>query len=66
MQTNFKITNLHCDACIKISRLALEKLAGVESIDIDKEGNVKIESAKTLYQNDIKLALDKVDKTVSF
>ena len=66
MKTNFKITNIHCDACVKISNMALKKLPGVKSVEIAKDGSVALESDKEIYQEEIKNTIADVDKTVSF
>jgi len=66
MKTNFKITNLVCDACVKISAAALRELPGVKSVEIGKDGSASLESDKEINWEEIENALANVDKRVSF
>lgn len=66
MRTNFKITNLTCDACVKISSMALKKLPGVKNVEIKEDGSALLESDKEITWEEIENALAKVDKKVSF
>ncbi len=66
MKINFKITDITCDACIKLSSMALKKIPGVKSVEIEKNGSVAIESEKGIAKEDIKNALAKVEKTALF
>lgn len=60
----FKITNIHCEACIKLSDSVLRDINGVTNIEIDpKTGNTKVESEKEITFQEIKDALAEVDKT---
>lgn len=63
---NFKITNLHCDACIKISSMALKKIQGVKNVEIIKDGKTVLESDKDISHNEIESVLSEAGKTVSF
>ncbi len=63
---NFTITNITCDACIKISSIALKKIPGVKSVEIEKSGLTSIESEREIAEEEIETALSKVDKTVVF
>lgn len=60
---NFKIINLTCEACVKLSTMALKKLPGVQSVNIDlASGSTEVESADELNWEDVKNALAKFDK----
>lgn len=62
-QYNFKITNLDCEACIKLSTSALKSLPGVQDVVIDlKTGSTQVNSQEELNWEDIKNSLAKVDK----
>jgi copper chaperone CopZ len=63
---NFTITNITCDACIKISSMVLKKIPGVTSVEIDKDGKASIESEKEITEEEITNALKEVEKTVEF
>lgn len=63
IKTNFKITNLDCEACIKLSTSALKSLPGVQTVSIDlKTGAVAVESDQELNWEDVKHCLDEVGK----
>lgn len=66
MKKNFTITNIMCDACIKLSSIALKKIPGVKSVEIDQNGKTTIESENEITQGEIENALTKVDKTAAF
>jgi len=60
----FRITNIHCDACVKISNSALKDLQGVTNVEVDaKNGNTKVESDREISFQEITQALSEVDKT---
>lgn len=60
----FKITNLTCEACIKLSTMALKKIPGVFEAIVDlKTGNAEIKSDRTIAWEEIVTALKTVDKT---
>ncbi len=63
IKTNFKITNLDCEACIKLSTVALKKISGVQTVGIDlKTGATEVDSDQELNWEDIKNSLAEVDK----
>jgi len=66
MKNNFTITNITCDACIKISSMVLKKIPGVTSVEIDKNGKASIESGREITEEEITNALKEVEKTVDF
>lgn len=65
MLINFKISNITCDACIKLSKSALSSLPGIKKIEIDKNGLTTLESDDDISLAEIKETLEKVDKKVS-
>lgn len=63
IKNNFKITNLDCEACIKLSTMALKSLPGVQTVKIDlKTGETEVDSDQELIWDDIKSSLAEVDK----
>ncbi|MEK7644245.1 MAG: heavy-metal-associated domain-containing protein [Patescibacteria group bacterium] len=63
MTTNFKITNITCAACIKLSDSVLKKIPGVTAVRIESDGLGAIESDRDISWNEIISALAEVDKT---
>lgn len=57
-ELTFKITNLTCDACIKVSTMTLRKLPGVTEATVDlSTGAGRVVSSEPLTQNDVAAAL---------
>ena len=65
MKMNFKITNIHCDACVKLSDSALKSISGVTGVVIEKNGATVIESDQEIAWEKITSALAKVGKEAS-
>lgn len=61
---NFKITNLTCEACIKLSETALKSLPGVADAKVNlKTGDTFVKSNRELGWEEIKNSLTEVGKT---
>ena len=64
-KNNFKITNLDCEACIKLSTMALKKIPGVQTVNINlKTGMTKVDSDQELSWEDMKNSLATVNKNI--
>lgn len=62
----FKITNLTCEACIKLSTMALKKILGVFDVAVDlATGDAEIKSDRVVAWEEIVAALKTVDKTAA-
>ena len=61
--SKFKITNINCEACIKLSSMELKKLPGVSQVKIESNGYVELESDTEIAWDQITEALKSVDKT---
>ncbi len=66
MKMNFKITDITCGACIKLSELSLKKIPGVKKVEIESNGAAMIEADREITKEEISGALAKADKTASF
>jgi len=62
MNINLRITNITCDACVKLSNAALRGLPGVTKVTIGEDGTSLLESDKEILWKDIEAALSEVDK----
>lgn len=59
----FIITNLDCEACIKLSTMALKKIPGVHDVKIDlKTGITDVKSETPLVWEDVVAKLSEVGK----
>jgi copper chaperone CopZ len=59
----FRITNLTCTACIKLSTMALKTIPGVLQVDISLDtGNAELSTSQEINWNQIYSALQSVDK----
>jgi copper chaperone CopZ len=63
---NFTIIDITCDACIKLSAMALKKMPCVKSVEIKSDGSVTLESEKEIVKEKIIKVLTKIDKTAIF
>ena len=60
---NFRITNITCAACVKLSRSALEKIAGVTQAIVSLEtGEVELSAERAVEWHKITDALRVVGK----
>jgi copper chaperone CopZ len=63
MSLQFKITNLTCSACIKLSVMALEKISGVTKATVDlTTGLADLSSEREVAWDEIVNALHSVGK----
>lgn len=66
-ELHFVMTNLTCEACIKVSTRALKTLSGVEDVSIDlASGKAHIQSAEPLNPSDVQELLKAKGYTVAF
>ncbi len=59
----FKITNVTCAACIKLSTMALKTIPGVLKLKIEDDGTGELVSGQETSWDQIVSALESVDKT---
>ena len=66
-ELTFKVTNLTCDACIKVSTMALRKLSGVTDVSIElSTGAARVASTEPISQSDVTEALKAKGYEVAF
>lgn len=66
-ELTFKMTNLTCEACIKVSTMTLRKLPGVTEATVDlSTGAGRIVSTEPLSQADVVSALKDKGYDVAF
>lgn len=65
MLIKFKIDNITCAACVKLSKSALNRLPGIQKVEIDKNGLTTLEADREINLAEIKEVLKKVDKKIS-
>lgn len=58
-ELSFTITNLNCDACVKMSTMTLRKLPGVTDVFINLSTKlVRVTSTESLNPNDVTTVLE--------
>lgn len=63
----FTITNLTCDACVKLSTMALRKMPGVTDVSIElSSGAARVISTEPISQSDVIEALKTRGYVVAF
>ncbi|HAU66164.1 TPA: cation-transporting ATPase [Candidatus Uhrbacteria bacterium] len=66
-ELTFKITNLTCEACIKVSTKTLQTLPGVKSVSVDLQtGSTHITSEEPINPDDVANALKAKGYIVAF
>lgn len=63
---NFKIADVHCDACVKLSVMALKKIPGVNKAEVESDGSAEVVSDREVSREEIVNALAAVDKKADF
>lgn len=62
-EIKFKITNITCDACVKLSNMALKTIPGVSEIKIDQNsGEGQLSSSQDISWDQVYAALQSVGK----
>lgn len=62
-EIKFKITNLTCESCVKLSVLSLNKINSVNKVEVDLvTGFSKVNSDQVISFNEIQKVLEAVDK----
>ncbi|MDO8668992.1 MAG: heavy metal-associated domain-containing protein [Candidatus Buchananbacteria bacterium] len=62
-EIKFRITNLTCEACVKLSIMALKKIPHASNIEVDlTSGLGKVQSSQVIGFCEIEKALESVDK----
>ena len=66
MQTiNYKIDGLTCGACFALVNRFVSRINGVTSVDIDKDGTMKIVAEREIKKNEVTAALAGTDFSVA-
>lgn len=62
-EIKFKITNLTCEACVKLSVIALNKINSVNKVEVDLvTGLSKVNSDQIINFDEVQKILEAVDK----
>ena len=66
MQTiKFKLQGLHCEACVKISKMNLSEIGGVSEVELDlTSGEGKLTAEREIALSEIEAALKDTDYKV--
>jgi len=62
MKINLKVSEITCEACIKVSQAALEDLPGVTSVAVANDGQTTVEADREINLDEINTALAEVGK----
>jgi len=64
---NFTITNLTCEACVKVSSMTIRKLPGVTNVTVDiANGATHIQSDEPIHSSDVEQLLKEKGYNVTF
>lgn len=54
---NLKLTGLTCDACVKLIRKRLSRIADIADVHLDLTGSLSIEAARNISKSEIEAVL---------
>ena len=60
----FKIEGFHCESCVKLATMKIKKIAGVENVNIQANGESVIEANREIGLEEISQAVEAVGYTV--
>lgn len=56
-KTIVRITGMHCDACLKVSKMKLGKISGVQEVTVLPGGEATISADRQIPQSEMRDAL---------
>lgn len=68
ISTKFLLTNLNCEACVKVSQMKISKIPGITKVEIQGRGNKAdgvLEADRDVTVIEIQQALEGTDYKVS-
>ncbi|HAR99566.1 MAG: Heavy metal-associated domain protein [Candidatus Moranbacteria bacterium GW2011_GWC2_37_73] len=64
-EIKFKVNGFHCESCVKLATMKIEKIAGVESVDIKEDGEAAIQASREIGLDEIGEAVKMAGHTVT-
>lgn len=55
--SQFNLTGLTCDACVRLIQRRLGKIEGVHGVSVDLTGKTAVDASRTISQEEVKVAL---------
>ena len=65
MDNKFKVLGIHCGACQKVIEKKLLKVEGVSQVNAEANGDVSVLANRAINLDEVKLALEGTEYTVS-
>lgn len=64
-EVKFKLNGFHCESCVKLAKMRLKKIAGVQEVEFaDPDGNGKLIAERLISKDEIEKSLEGTDYTV--
>lgn len=64
-QSIFKVSGVNCEACTKLISLKLKKaVPDIENLEVDLQGNIKIEASNAISAEQVDAALKGTDHQI--
>lgn len=57
-EQKFKIEGIHCEACIKLAKIRIGKIEGIQDVDISPDGKASVRADRTIALDEIAKVLD--------
>ncbi len=64
-QLFFSVSGMHCDACIKLITMKVNKIDGVSEFTLMSDGQAKLSASRPITLSDIQAALHGLEYTVT-
>lgn len=64
-QLSFSISGMHCDACLKLITMKVNKIDGVSEFTLTPDGQASLRASRPIALSDIQMALHDLDYTVT-
>lgn len=65
MNSAFKVSGMHCEACQKVIEKKLMKIEGVTEVNVEPNGEVAVTADHPVELGEVQIALDGTDYQVS-
>lgn len=63
-EIKFKVNGFHCESCVKLATMKIKKIAGVEKVDIQENGEAVVQASREIGLEEIAEAVKVAGHTV--
>lgn len=63
-EIKFKVNGFHCESCVKLATMKIKKIAGVESVDIQENGDAVVNASREVGMDELSEAVASAGHTI--